>query len=286
MLPLLGSVVFVAGLIGMQRAQLHVSMTTTIFLNNICTAFAFSFFWLLGGTIPNVDLWYQPVLLAILFIAGLILTFAAVRLGDVSVATPVLGLKVIIVAALMTIWLGQIPSGWIWLAATLAAIGIGLIQWTDRGHPKRLWGTIVMAISAATCYAHFDIAVQQWAPNWGTGRLMPLIAWCIGLFSLPLARWVQWSAIGQPSVRGWLLVGCVATTAQACLIISTLATFGDAARVNVVFSLRGLWGLIMAVFVARIWGGHEAELTARTLWMRYGGAVLLTSAVIIAVAFG
>ncbi|MEM8911557.1 MAG: DMT family transporter [Planctomycetota bacterium] len=280
----MASVVFVAGLIGMQRAQVGLTVLTTIFANNISTAIAFSAFWMLGGSSVPTALWWQPIFLAALFVVGILLTFAAVQLGDVSVATPVLGLKVLIVACVMTIWLGERLPVFIWVSAILAALGVALIQWTDQGQPKRLWLTIAMALGAATCYAHFDIAIQQWSAQWSTGRLMPMIGWCVGVLSLPLLPWVQFRDMTHPSIRPWLILGCFATTMQACLIISTLSWYGDAARVNIVFSLRGIWALGLAWAAARVWGGHEAELSRRVIVRRFSGATLLTVAVILAIS--
>ncbi|MDA7865122.1 EamA/RhaT family transporter, partial [bacterium] len=62
--------------------------------------------------------------------------------------------------------------------------------------------------------------------------------------------------------------------------------FGDAARVNVVYALRGLWGVALAWLAAKIWGGAEAEHTRSTMLLRVVGATILTSAVILAIVAG
>ena len=57
-----------------------------------------------GGTLAyalvNGVLWWQPVLVALTFIAGQAFTFVALQRGDVSVATPMLGIKILLVALL------------------------------------------------------------------------------------------------------------------------------------------------------------------------------------------
>ena len=64
-------------------------------------------FWLLGGTIPEFSLWWQPVVAGALFFAGQVFTLLALTTGDVSVATPVLGLKIVLVALLSVVLIGD-----------------------------------------------------------------------------------------------------------------------------------------------------------------------------------
>ena len=71
-----------------------------------------------------------------------------------------------------------------------------------------------------------------------------------------------------------LLVGALLISLQAICIVSTLAIFGDAARVNVVYSLRGLWGVLLAWAVAKKWGGAEAEQTRGTMMSRLAAVIL------------
>ena len=66
----------------------------------------------------------------------------------------------------------------------------------------------------------------------------------------------------------------------------TLAQFGDAARVNVVYALRGLWGVALAWAVAHRWGGGEAALPHEVMLTRMAGALLLTAAVVLVIANG
>ena len=66
---------------------------------------------------------------------------------------------------------------------------------------------------------------------------------------------------------------------QAICIVSALAVFGDAARVNVVYSLRGLWGVLLAWAVAKRWGGSESNHSKGIMLTRLAGAAILAAAV-------
>ena len=159
-----------------------------------------------------------------------------------SIATPVFGVKVVFVAFLLT-FVGhqRLPTG-VWIAAALATLGIALIQWTGRGHPQRVIFTVLLALSAASCYATFDVLVQHWAPLWGAGRFLPIVYWMVGFVSLALIPWVDWPKLFDPKLRSFFLFGSLLIALQAVCIVVAVGVYGDAARVNVVYALRGLVG--------------------------------------------
>lgn len=293
LLPLLASLLFVCGLICIKRTNAQgVSPWTVTFLANQWAAIVFSLLWFLGGDgQPATQLW-QPAIVASLYICGQVFTFSALRFGDVSLATPIFGSKVVIVAFLVTFVLGQALGGKVWVGAIAAMIGIGLVQWT----PKRREGedgtspsrratalTVGLAVSAALAFALFDLAVQSWAPAWGAGRFLPIVYWIVALMSLGFLPWFQRSLVWQPNIRTLLLPGTLLIALQAVCIVFTLSRYEDAARINVVYSLRALWGVVLAWLAARIWGGSEAGLPKQILVARFSGASLLTIAVVLVI---
>lgn len=284
LLPLLASLLFVSGLIFMKRAgAAGVGTATTLFVSNQCTAVCFSALWFLGGAGQPWSMLWQPAIIAFLYILGLLLTFLAINCGDVSIATPVFGVKVLLVAILLT-FVGDTPLPMsVWYAVALATFGIAMIQWTGRSNPKRVVTTILLAISASTAYAAFDVLVQRWSPAWGVGRFLPISFWFVGIFSFVLVPWVEWRSLRKPEIGAFLWPGSILLALQAICIVFTLSVFGDAARVNVVYALRGLWGVTLAWWVAKRWGGNEESLSRGVFLTRLCGAVLLTLAVVMAI---
>jgi len=284
LLPLAASILFVCGLIFVKRAsELDVGPATILFFSNLISTLLFSCFWLLGGPGQPIEMVWQPIALSCLYLMGLGFTFAAVEAGDVSIATPIFGIKVIFVALLLTFATSELVTSEVRYAAMMATLGIVLIQWTGRGNRRRMVLTIVLALSAAISFASFDVLVQAWAPPWGIGRLLPPLYWSVGLISLGLIPWVDWNRMRIPKVRRAVLPGTFLISAQAVCIILAVALFGDAARVNVVYALRGLWGVTLAWAAAKIWGGPEAHLSQSIMIQRVTGACLLTAAVILVV---
>ena len=285
LLPLLASILFVCGLLLIKRAGAAGAGTaTTLFLTNECSAVVFSLLWLLGGPGQPWTLLWQPAVIAVLYVSGLVFTFLAIERGDVSIATPVFGVKVILVPLLLTTVGGARLPVEVWYAAALATAGIALIQWTGRGQSHHVVLTILLAVSAAASYATFDVLVQRWSPAWGTGRFLPIVYWFVGLLSLGMLPWVQWSKITDRRASRFLIPGAALISLQALCIVVTLSMFGDAARVNVVYALRGLWSVGLAWITATIWGGAESELGRSTMLTRLAGAGVLTIAVALAIA--
>jgi drug/metabolite transporter (DMT)-like permease len=280
LIPLLSSILLVVGLILIKRASVAgVPPVTTLFLTNISSAIVLSSLWFWGGRDQPWSLLWQPALVALLFMLGLALTFLAIERGDVSVAAPVFGVKVFIVAVLLTVFgQQQLPLA-VWSAAVLATLGIALIQWTGRGQPKRIGLTILLSFSAATSFASFDVLVQAWAPAWGAARFLSISYTLVGLLSLVMLPWVWWPATAARQLRRYALPGALLIAVQSTCIVLTIAIFGDAARVNVVYALRGLWGVTLAWAAARIWGGGEAEIHRSMMLTRLVGATLLTAGV-------
>ncbi len=294
LLPLLASLLFVCGLLFVKRTFSHgVSPWTVTFLANQWAALVFSSLWLLGGTMQPASMLWQPAVIASLYILGQVFTFSAVQHGDVSIATPVFGIKVVLVAFLVTVLFQEELTSRIWVGTVLATMGIALVQWNPPSHDPTTESprpsavlTIVLAILAAGAFACFDVLVQNWAPAWGPGRLLPIVYWMVGVLSLGFLPFVQTQKLRDRTILPMLLPGTLLIALQAVCLVFTLANFGDATRANVVYALRGMWGVLLAWYVAVKWGGNEATLPRKVMIVRVLGASLLTASVILVVLAG
>ncbi len=289
----MASLVFVASLFCVQRAarpsetKTGAGAITVLFFSNQTLALAFSFFWPVrerfGGDIQPTSALWQPLLLALFFVLGLVFTFAAVRHGDISIATPVLGLKIFMVVLLLWGLGSEILGIAIWIAAAMAALGVGLIQWTGRSRPKHVFVTILLALMASIFYAHFDVLIQSWAPSWGVGRILPISFWFVSIISLPMIPWVEWRKLKDREILNWVLLTSILTMLQSFMIVGALAYFGDAARINIVYATRGMWAVLLAWAIDRFFHASRLDRAPSELRLRFAGATLLTLAVIIAI---
>ncbi|OYP34361.1 hypothetical protein [Rhodopirellula sp. MGV] len=287
--PLLASLLFVGGLLFLKRATLAGTNPWTVSLvANYWGAALFSLFWFTSEMPVPWELIWQPALVAVFYILGQIGTFSAINYGDVSIAAPLFGIKVLLVAVLLTVVGGTGLPAAIWIAAVMATAGIALVQWMGSGKHDRVWYTVLSAFGASLSFSIFDVLIQTFSASekWSTGRFLPIMFWFVGAYTTVFFLGLQREKFADRLVRRSLILGGMLIAAQAICIVYALSTFGDAARVNVVYSMRGIWGVLLSWAMALIFGGSEAELGRRTMLTRLGGATLITTSVVIAILFG
>jgi hypothetical protein len=279
--------VYVVGALLIKRAaDLGADVWRTVRVCNFATALSFAPLALLGGTIPAWQLCWQPALVAVLFVAGQVFALLALNVGDVSVATPVLGIKIILVALLTTALIGDRISGALWTAAFLSTAAIALLNFSRQHEHHHVGKTILLSALAAVAFALFDVLVQKWSPPWGAGRFLPVMMAFVGASSLTLRRFgrPQTPGVRPASVGGWIAGGAACFALQSIMIVSSIALYGQATTANVLYSSRGLWS-VLAVWLAGHWfQNRERHHGPRVLAWRFTGAALLMTAILIILA--
>ncbi|MEJ7595960.1 MAG: DMT family transporter [Planctomycetaceae bacterium] len=284
--PLFSSVVFVFGMIFARKAiSRGASAWTGTFYGNLWLGLI----WLLVGlcrldVIPVSEWWYAAIV-GLLFFAGQCFTFMAFRYGDVSVATPIFGVKILFVAVLSPTLTGQRISKTVWIAAFVATAGIILVQYGSgagqRHDKKRVFLTVVTALSAAICMSLFDVCLQRWGVIFGALKFLPVMFVSASLFSCVLLPWVD-RVPRLKSIHALhpMIISTVLMPLQSMGMTIALSQFGDATRVNIVYALRGLWAVVFAWMLAGSFESGERYASRSVMLRRATGAVLLTGAVI------
>lgn len=290
--PLFSSVVFVIGMMFARQAiSRGASPWTGTFLANLWLGLS----WLSielsqPGMLPLAG-WWQAALVGFSFVLGQLFTYLAFRYGDVSVATPVFGVKVIIVAGLLAWLAGEQISGRVWLGAMLATLGVGVIQAGARSAEsselttRRAVLTIVPALLAAVSLSLFDAGLQIWGKRWGAALFLPPMFISTGILSGVFLPWIDRPAqLRQLGVLRPLVTGTLLMAVQAMSMSWSLSRYGDATRINIVYALRGLWAVLLAWSLARFFGGAEAGYSRKIMLLRLAGACLLTASVVVAIS--
>ena len=289
LLPFLGAFIYALGNVFQKRAFHEGAGVMTAFaLNNLVLGLAFlpMLFWS-SDPLPRSLLW-QPMVAGAAFFAGSIVGLVALRVGDVSLVTPLLGTKVILVAAISTLIFHRPLSPGQGLAAGLTTLGVFVMGLTDF-HPRRRLGlTTALAVLCSFCFAICDTLIQQWAVPFGTGQFVPLLFGTLALLGLGIVAWHGRELLRVPAgAWKWLAAASAATVAQAMLVTFSIALWRDATGVNVVYALRGLWGLALVWGVGHWFGNTERRDTGSwVMGFRLAGAVLILGAVILAVLAG
>src|ERR1043166_887014 len=173
LLPLLSGLGYAVAALLLKRAtDGGVGPWRAMFVTNWINALVLGLWWFTGGKPFAWKPLGHAVLTGVVFFIAQIFVFLALSRGDVSVATPVLGTKVIFVV-LFTKMLtsAPMPGAW-WNAALLTAIGTALLG--GGGAAKRGAGTgIVFGFIAAALFSLTDVWSQMWGPDWGFGPFSP-----------------------------------------------------------------------------------------------------------------
>jgi len=278
--PLSAALIYVVGALLVKRSSdFGVGVWRTAFLSNLISALIFQLLLPLGGTFHSELLW-QPALVAVLFLLGQLFNFLAIQRGDISVATPVLGVKIILVAVFTTLLLTQVVSGKLWMAAALSSLAIALLNRTGPARHHNVGSTILYAGLSGTVFALFDVLVQKWSPSWGAGRFLPVMFGFVAIFSTVLIPFFRApiSAIPQEA-WGWLASGCVVLGFQSMAFVMTVAKFRNATSANVIYSSRGLWSVVAVWGIGHWFANREQHLGANILRWRLAGAVLMMAAI-------
>lgn len=278
--PLGSSVGYVVAILLIKRSAAYgVGLWRTTFVSNLIMGICLALLWLLGGAGQPASLLWQPVVAGGLFFLGQICTFWALS-GDVSIATPVLGLKIIMVALGSALFLADpVPFKW-WIAAALSTFAIALLNATERKDHRKVSTTVLAAALAAFAYAMSDVVVQKWTPVWGAGRFLPLMFASVAIYSfglIPLFR----APLHQIPAAGWrwLGPGSLALAAQSASMGYVLGVFGDATAVNIVYSSRGLWSVAAVWLIGHWFSNTEGQVGPEVMRRRLAGALLMLAAI-------
>ncbi len=279
-LPLVAALIYVGGaLLAKRSSELGVGVWRTAFLSNLISAALFALLLPFGGTF-HADLLWQPALVAVFYLLGQLFNFIALQHGDVSVATPVMGLKIIMVAVFTTLLIESDVSVKLWVAAGLSSLAIALLNRT-AGTPRHHVGqTILYSACSATMFAIFDVLVQKWSPAWGLGRFLPVMLGCVALFSFAFVPFFHGPLREVPRAAWpWLLGACVFIGLQSLVFVSAIAGFGEATTANVIYSSRGLWSVVAVWAIGHWFSNREQHLGAAVLRWRLAGALLMMAAI-------
>lgn len=284
--PLIAALLYAFGALVLKRSSdFGVGLWRTTFVANLIVAFLFGLLWLLGGPPVQRELLWQPGIIALCLFVGQISQFLALEKGDVSVAVPVFGLKVVLVAFFTPIIIGDGVGLKLWIAAFLSVVGITFLNRKDAGQPPRnLAITFIAGGIGAIAFAIFDVLVQKWGPAWGTGRLLPLIYGINGILSFGLIFRFSAPLSAVPGKAWpWLLGGSVLLSVQSIIFVSTISIFGMATSANVVYASRGLLSVLLVWMIGHWFMNSEQNLGRVVMRWRLAGALLMMSAIVLVV---
>lgn len=285
LLPLSAAVVYALGSISIKRALSDgVVVGQSFHLSNVVLGLVFLPLLFLGLATIDWTIVWKPMVMGTAFFVGHWLTFGAIRRGDVSLVTPLMGTKVVFVALGVVVLSGKVPSVPLWIAAFLTTLGIFVMGLGDLKGGSRLFFTIAVTLASALVFGVSDVLVSTWARGFGA---MPFLA--VGSGTVAVWSLVMWFCQGRPVFfpkgpgSGWAWAGAIFIAVQAMVMGIGLALFDDATGINIVYASRGLWVIALVVLFGHWLGNREHRDQGRGFLWRVAGTLLLSVAIVIAV---
>jgi drug/metabolite transporter (DMT)-like permease len=285
-LPLVLGLMYSVAAMAFKRALAQgVDIRRIIFFSNLATAILLLPLLSLASKPNPGAAFYQPLLAGLAFFSGIVLNIVALHRGDVSVATPLLGTKVLFVALFTLVVLGKpvLPS--LWISAVLVAMALVILRGPSNRVHHRFWATLFFAVGSSSAFALCDIFFQLWTRIWGVGLFVPIVFGTVCMLSIALLRWFPVSTgLVTGSTWKWLIAGCVLNGLQTLGMVICVGMFrhpNAATAVNIVYNSRGIWSVMLVWILGGWFGNIEREQGARVMAARFTGAVLLLSAIVI-----
>ncbi len=289
LLPLLAAFAFALGSLVYKRAfQEGAGVVHGVVVNNVILGVLFlPLVALEGRPIPWSD-WSRPVLTALAFLLGHLLNVVSLRVGDVSVATPLLGSKVIFVALIAWLGFGTRLSASQWLAAACATAGVVIMGLTDFRRGGRTGLTTLTALGCAAAFSLTDTLIQVWGGGFGVWSFLALQFAALAGLSAGLLPFFGLASLRAPArAWPWIIAGALLSAVQAIIITSTIALWQDAPGVNVVYATRGLWSIALVWTVGHWLKNDERHSVGpRKMGLRVAGASLILGAVVLTTQAG
>lgn len=211
------------------------------------------------------------VFVALFYLTGNTLLFFALRVTDASRIAPLLGFKLVLLALVTHVVLGDHLLAQQWVAVVLATAAAWILGASGGKLP---WASVALTLGSCAGFVGSDVFISMMVPAWlpagmeqadaKGGELvrasmtgMSLVyVWCglIAFVLLPLAK--PWKAAhwrgAAPYASAWLM-------AMVCLF-STFALVGIVLG-NILQATRGLMSIVLGVVVVKM-GHHHIETHA------------------------
>jgi drug/metabolite transporter (DMT)-like permease len=221
---------------------------------------------------------------------GQLFVTIAIVTGDASVQTSLMGTKVLWVALFSALLFGVSFPAKLLVSMALVVCAVFLIGFTKsaRGHVSAV--SMLAALGSAASYAITDSMLGSGryggidsaffaAVTCTSGLAIVAVALIVGCFPASRVRHERTPVLLRARRRAAL--AAVVLAVQFVAFVSILAASGQAARMNILYSSRGLWSVVLVWLFVDHAGGHRPPDVI--LYQRAAGAAVLIVALVLTV---
>lgn len=238
--------------------------------------------WLWPQAMPAVRVYFWSLLgTAGFYLLGQFFLFAAIIHSEPSRVSPLLGLKVFILALISVVFLGQHFNAAKWTAVVLTTAAVLLLS----GSARRLEGRfILLGLLACVCYCLSDLCIKELVTHFQFLGILrgAVMATALSYILCGFAGAAAVAVNPKHSTRdAWLYAAPFA----ACWFFAMIFLFSCFGLTSVVFgnilqSTRGIISIVLGFIIAHIgFESLEPKPGKWTIIQRLAAAMLMTAAV-------
>ena len=259
------------------------SGTSMLVMNNMLSGLVFIPAIFFETSMPDISIIWQPILASGFCAIGNIATFVCAEKGEVSLMTPIMGIKTLIVIMFARMLLDiELPHS-ITIAGTICCIAVFIMGYSRKSlRSPKLAITMALALSACISYAMCDVLIQKYAPNFTSNTMLSLTSVAMPLSILPLLP--RFFREVSSSDKKTLLLGAgsaVFMIMEMYLMFLSISGEVGAAMCNILYNTRGIMSVALIYFLGRYFVRLK-ELSNASAIQRGLGAVMILLAIFIA----
>ena len=264
-----------------------IGLTRLLFISNWLTFILLLPLWFLGDGPVLWERIYWPVITSFVAMGGLVFTFLSLRIGEVSVVTPVAGVKVLFVALFSLFLVSEKVRGSWWMGAALTVMAVYLLGASGVVFRKRNAYAILAAVTGAAFFGLGDVLIQRWAADFGFYHYVVISSGLIAVESFALMPFFHAPLRAVPSKSWmWLITGTVLLSLQWLALAYCFSNYGKATAINIIYGSRGLWSVLLVWMIGPFFGNTEKNIGRKIMLRRLAGAVLLCIAIALVIFDG
>lgn len=271
----------ISALLAKRGLELGAGTFRSLIYSNWVMALFFTPYPMLAGAPLGIEELKSGGMLGVLFFLAQSCCFIALRSGDASMVTPVMGSKSVFVAIFLFILnLSPTPLGpATWLAAILAAIAVALIGWPRQGAKPSIMG-LGFALATAAGFGLVDAMVPYFSHRSDPFNVLFSMFATVGLLSFLLIPFSQGKFLAfRGRADRWMWASCFPMGAQAVLMSLAIGFHHVPTEANIFYSCRGLWAILLVAWLGKKMGLQEGIIPRATQIRRLLGASLLLAGI-------
>ena len=242
---------------------------------------------ILSTRIWTWDIWLPCFISTATYFFGTWAVFKVLRKTDASQLAPLLGLKIIALALIVSLLFGQTLSVAQWFAVTLCAAAAILLQQGGSGLPFQ---SLILLSCGCSCFAIADLGIVEMMDamqnvmqlgRFTVGCLALLVTYAfIGLLVTPFAI-LEYASDPYPTPRDWQ-AAFEYSTAWLLAMFCLYACIGSVGVIlsTILQSTRGIVSVILGVVLSgQGWHQLESSIDRTVFGRRLLAAVCMTTAI-------